>query len=339
MKAVKIIGGIVGVLLVAYIVACAMGPKDFDVTREIDVNAPKNLVYNQVVEFKNWEKWSPWAENDSTLEVTYGEVTRGIGAYYSWVGESRMSGAGSLEIVDAVENESISTHLLFGEQEQPSRGTWTFTENEDGSTHVAWGMDGDPPGFFMRGMILLMGMEQMMIETFDQGLGNIKRISEEEAANMPASTTYDIREVEVAAKTYVGIREVVRMDALSTFFGEKYGAIMGAGVQMEGGAPSALYYSWDEETMTTDIAAVIPVAEAPANVADGMEVFTTEAGKAVQLDYYGDYAAAYDSHVAINEYIIANGLESYLVVEEYTNDPTTVADPSELHTLITYMLK
>jgi len=101
--------------------------------------------------------------------------------------------------------------------------------------------------------------------------------------------------------------------------------------------PGGLFYKWDETNGTTDMAASIPVKES-IEIA-GTNLHTIPAGKAIQVDYYGDYAGSAEAHYAIDEYMNDYGILSNVpIVEEYVTDPTEEKDPKKWLTKITYYI-
>ena len=66
--------------------AIYFGTKDgsFAVTETKIMNAPAELVYDQVKDFKNWKNWGPWMQVDPDIKLEYAEKTAGEGASYSW---------------------------------------------------------------------------------------------------------------------------------------------------------------------------------------------------------------------------------------------------------------
>ena len=69
---------------------------------------------------------------------------------------------------------------------------------------------------------------------------------------------------------------------------------------------------------------------------DGLEAFTT-GGKALMVDHYGPYEKLGDAHMAMEDYMNWHGTQmNGPAIEEYMNDPTMVADASEIHTRIYY---
>jgi effector-binding domain-containing protein len=66
----------------------------------------------------------------------------------------------------------------------------------------------------------------------------------------------------------------------------------------------------------------------------------TLGGKALKVDYYGDYAGSEQAHVAIMEYIDQNGLTAKEpVIELYITDPGMEPDTSKWLTTIYYLVE
>jgi effector-binding domain-containing protein len=105
------------------------------------------------------------------------------------------------------------------------------------------------------------------------------------------------------------------------------------------GAPSGIFYKYDEKEMKADMAAAIPVADAKANV-KGYQLIEIPAGKALQIAYYGAYEKSGDAHMAIDKYMKEKNLTMNThVIEEYVTDPMHEPDTSKWLTNIYYMVK
>lgn len=154
------------------------------------------------------------------------------------------------------------------------------------------------------------------------------------------TTDYVITEADFSPRVYVGARDTVAFDAISGYFNEHIGQIFGA-LQASGTSPSGpvsgLYWSWDMENMRADMAAVVPVASAPA-VVDGYDVIELPAGKALVVEYTGPYEQMMSAHEAIGAYIEEHQMDDPTVVlEEYLTDPQTQPDPSKSQSRIMYI--
>ena len=150
-------------------------PSKMHVERLIKINAPAGVIFEQVNNLKNWEKWSPWLKLDSTLQLTYEGPESGVGAIYKWTGNDRKTGSGKLTISASKPGELILTDFDFGEGNSAAGG-FRF-ETTGGSTLVTWFLDSEM-GFNPVMRYMGMMMKSVMEGVFDRGLNDIKKIAE-----------------------------------------------------------------------------------------------------------------------------------------------------------------
>ncbi|MGV6829126.1 MAG: SRPBCC family protein, partial [Flavobacteriales bacterium] len=67
------------ILLIGGFIYVYPQPNQYDVKRTHFIKAPANLVFEELIDFKNWKKWGPWYETDSSIEASYPELTKGVG--------------------------------------------------------------------------------------------------------------------------------------------------------------------------------------------------------------------------------------------------------------------
>src|SRR5688500_9330206 len=91
----------VAVLLLVLAVAIATRPDTFRVERTATIAAPANVVFGYVNDLHQWTKWSPFEALDPNLKRTYSGAPAGVGAQYSWAGNSK-AGAGTMVIKESV---------------------------------------------------------------------------------------------------------------------------------------------------------------------------------------------------------------------------------------------
>ena len=94
MKVLKILGIILALLIVGYLVACAMGDKQVEVKRTVTINSPVADVWSHVSSLQAQEAWSPWGENDPSNTVTFSGDAGTVGSSTAWKGDS--TGAGTV---------------------------------------------------------------------------------------------------------------------------------------------------------------------------------------------------------------------------------------------------
>lgn len=336
----KILAYILGFLLLGYLAMCFIGPKEIQASRSIEIDAPANAIYQNVSDFKNWKEWMPWFKKDPAMVLTYGDQTSGIGGNYAWSSETQ--GKGNMKIIEAEAGKSMKTEIEFDDM-GTSYGTWKFEPTEDGKVKTTWGMNApDEVNFFMRGMLQLVGMQKQMDADFDMGLASLKEVIETQQANLPTTYGgYEVKTIEVPAKTYIGKRKEMPWAEMTDFYAATFPAAFGVATKAKSemlGMPCGLFYKWDEENQSTDMVAGIPVKVAPESLPEGMTAVSIAAGKALQIDYYGSYDGSAKAHEALDKYIADRGWKIVLPVsEEYVTDPTTVDDPSKVLTKVTYM--
>ena len=171
----KIFKRILLLLVVVIIVGLAyvfFQPSSYDISRTRVIKAPIANVFNTVNEMKTWENWGPWHDEDSTIVVTYGDVTSGVGASNSWISDD---GPGNMKTVNVVQNELIEQKMQFGEFD-PSDVIWKFKEVE-GGTEVTWQMKEDnAPFVFKMASAMSGGWDGMLGTMEDQGLNNLDKL-------------------------------------------------------------------------------------------------------------------------------------------------------------------
>lgn len=336
MKILKIVLFIVLGLVGLFIVIGLVAPKSYHVERSITIDAPKPLVKDQVVKFANFREWEPWGKADPNLKVTIEGEDGQVGAVYSWEGNEDV-GKGKQEI-KTITNDRVDIELTFTEPWESEDGTYyTFKEDDDGKTTITWGMNGSSP-FPMNVMMMAMNVEKMIGEDYDEGLNNLKERCEKMASEKTFGG-YEINTADLSPRTYVMKRETIKWSEMQPFYAEHLKSIMTA-VQAQSlemaGAPSGVYFGWDEVNQQTDMGAAIPVT-GEAEVA-GYESVLIQ-GKALHIAYYGDYEGLEKPHMAMDEYLKAHGMEpSEIVVEEYVTDPMQESDTTKWLTNIYYIL-
>jgi len=183
MKILKRILVILAVLVGLIIVVGFLSPREQHVERSTSIKASPEVVFEQINDLRNWEKWSPWIKLDPTTELKYSEPSSGAGAYYTWSSNNDQVGKGKLAITAVEVNSIVRTKLDF-EGMNPSTGYFKFEPGE-GGTKLTWAFDADMGSNpFYRVMGLMM--DKMMEKPFNEGLAGIKEISERATEPMEA---------------------------------------------------------------------------------------------------------------------------------------------------------
>jgi hypothetical protein len=176
MPIVLIIAIVAALVIILFLIAVASRPAHFRIARAATIGAPLATVHANIDDFHRWQQWSPWAKLDPAAKATFDGPASGLGAAFAWDGNSKV-GAGRMTITDATPTH-IRIRLEFA---RPFTATNTadFTLSPDGpATQVTWAMSGPSP-FFLRAMCMLFfNQEKMVGGMFEEGLANLKKLSE-----------------------------------------------------------------------------------------------------------------------------------------------------------------
>jgi hypothetical protein len=92
----KTIAIVVLVLILGVLGFAATRPDELTVQRSISIKAEPAKIYPLLVDFNQWQAWSPWEKLDPTMKRTLSGAASGQGAVYAWDGSSKV-GAGRME--------------------------------------------------------------------------------------------------------------------------------------------------------------------------------------------------------------------------------------------------
>lgn len=319
--------------------AIYFGTKDgnFAVTETKVMNAPSELVYDQVKDFKNWKNWGPWMQVDPNIKLNYAEKTEGEGASYSWTSDHMEVGNGSMETTKVIPMKEMEQKILFHTPLGDSKSDvfWRFEDTETpGQTKVSWGMKGKQT--FLEKVFMSFqdtDMETGISEMFQNGLTNLDSLVSKEMKKFSINVdgvTYH------GGGYYMYVTTATRKNEI----GEKMGAMLGqVSAYMEenklamSGMPFTIYNEIDELNGTMIFSACIPVKER----------VITPSGSPVLCGYMkpqttlkttlkGNYEHLEKAYATAMEYIATNKLvmpPAAKMFEIYSTDPGLVPNPAD----------
>jgi hypothetical protein len=179
------------VALAILVVVVATRPSAYHVERSVQIDAPVAIVFGMVHDLKTWGAWSPWDKRDPEMHKTFTPTTSGVGASYAWEGNKKV-GKGKMTITDEQAPERLVERLEFIEPFQSVAET-SFTFKPDGAdgARATWALDGNN-NFVGKAFGLIMNMDRLIGRDFEDGLANLKRVSEA-ARPLPAPTAAALR--------------------------------------------------------------------------------------------------------------------------------------------------
>ncbi|AEM69099.1 Polyketide cyclase/dehydrase [Allomuricauda ruestringensis DSM 13258] len=167
---------ILGIVLLIIILA-AIAPKNYNVSRSIEISKPKSVVFDYLKSLKRQGEWSPWDKRDPNMKKEFTGTDGEVGAINYWKGNKEV-GEGEQEITKIVEGERIESELRFLKPFKSTSDAYIVTKELDkNSTKVVWGFSGKNK-FPMSIMMLFMNMDKAVGKDFEEGLASLKEILE-----------------------------------------------------------------------------------------------------------------------------------------------------------------
>ncbi|MBC7776697.1 MAG: SRPBCC family protein, partial [Phycisphaerae bacterium] len=174
MKALKFILFTVLGLAALFLLLALFARHDYHIERSIEIEAPREIVYNQVRFFKNAPNWSPWLYLDPNVETSIEGPDGEAGTTYKWSGNEKI-GKGS-QTIKSVRPERIDLTVVYNDF-SAAPAYFAFSEKDE-VTKVIWSMDMHVP-FPWNAFSMLTDMNNSFVgKDFENGLANLKKYCE-----------------------------------------------------------------------------------------------------------------------------------------------------------------
>lgn len=148
----------------------ATQPSEYEVERSRIIKAQKSVVFSYVNDYRNWEDFGSWKDDDPDMKFTYSDTTIGKGASYSWEGQS---GEGKTETIFEKENDSIAQKVIFSGNE--AKAYLTFKEVA-GGTKITWHSKGNLNFMAKAYAVFKGGSDKMIGEMYDKTLAKLDKV-------------------------------------------------------------------------------------------------------------------------------------------------------------------
>ena len=147
-------------------------PSKYRVVRNVPMKTSADAIFAQINSPRTWPEWTAWTRaRYPDMQVSFSGPDSGVGATYSWAGQS--AGQGTLTITQSDPGKGISYDLAFENGKFKSQGAITITAAGD-QLNVTWSNEGDLGRNPIARYFGLM-MDRRMGPDLEQGLGNLKR--------------------------------------------------------------------------------------------------------------------------------------------------------------------
>jgi len=323
-------------LLLILVLSVALGgyfislDSHYTVVRERKIDAPANLVYLQIADLKNWEKWAPWKDKDSLIKFEYPGKTHGEGDYFRFTDTE--GNRQKLTNVTLQPDTLIVQTLSSTDEMQEYK--WQIIPQEKG-VKVRWTVSGELKPiqrFFADQMDDLMGPAMVRgLELIDR---NVHK-------DMEKHETTILKPVDLSATYYLYKTASCKMDSLGKTMDEILPEVIIYAVKNQiemNGKPFVVYNKWDEQNNSVIFSAGVPTKEkilvSDANILTG----EMPGGHYQKVKYQGDYKYMREAWKRAYDYI--NQKENIIVdttrepFEEYAVGHTKSLNPADWITYI-----
>jgi len=171
-------GSAIGIIILILLVAAFTVSTEFSVERSIEIEKPKDDVFEYVRFLENQYNYSVWGSVDPNMQREFRGTDGAVGFVSAWEGNEE-AGAGEQEIIGMSEGERIDYELRFFEPFESTSYAYMSTEAlSDSLTQVSWGMYGTFPRP-LNLMLLFFDLENAIGDDYQAGLNNLKVLLEE----------------------------------------------------------------------------------------------------------------------------------------------------------------
>lgn len=326
MKALKVIGVILLILIVLFFVVALFLPSKMHMESSMVIDRPASQIFKQVNNYRNWENWSPWMELDPDMSITYEGPELGKGASYAWISE--VHGNGKMTITESKPYEYVTNELNFMNSGGPAYSNFYLSETEEG-TQVLWTLDIPKLTYPVERYFGLL-MPGMMKKFFNQGLENLAEVT----SQMPEPVM--VTQTTLPEMKVITVMDSCHWSEFEAKIGAMYGELIGylasnKDVQVSG-APFTMYSKWDEANQFAVFEAGLPVNKEVSG--KGSVIFKTiPESRVITATHFGRYDQIEPVYVALEEYMKEFGLqEACCPMEVYINDPSMEPDTAKWQT-------
>ncbi|MFM9945173.1 MAG: SRPBCC family protein [Bacteroidia bacterium] len=338
MRIIRIIFIFIFVIVGLYLLASLFIPSRYTIERSKTFNAPKDIVFEQIASFKDWEKWSPRKERDPKMKSLFGPGDLKVGSYWLWKGKK--AGEGRITATEVKDQHQILYHLSLNSPFKSELDGNIKLESNGNQTKVIWVEEGTNP-FYLR--VLNLFMNKKIGPDLERGLELLKTMAESESEILKKEYFgYRIKETRFAGAKVGYVKKAIIMDELDEFFVKNYTKIKSEAKNCNfkiDGQPMALFYRWDYANGVATVAAAIPM-QGDSTLGEDIGLMQLQPQKALLLNYYGGYKSSINAYRALDNFARNNNLRlSKPVIEEYIIGPKTQPDSTRWHTKIWYLLQ
>ena len=255
MKIIKYVFLLLLLALVGISVYIATQSGDYTVKRSTYIKVPKEIVFNYVNDYRNWDQWLDLDADPSDIQFNFSENTIGQEGSFSWTNGNQN---GKFESLFVKENDSISQKLIIDDNTSMSSLTlkdsiggtkldWTVTGTADFTTKIKAAFQG--------------GIVMLKAKMFQNSLNNVNAIITKEIKTFSVEV---VGEVKIDSVYYVKQTATVKMREVNskiTSMMQRMDKFFKNGNMQMNGNPFVIYESTDTQNKTITFSVCGPLKE------------------------------------------------------------------------------
>ena len=167
---------VIAVIILLVLLLGYTSPRVATMERSILIEASEKDIFPYLNNLKLFvDRWSPWTDKDPNAIHEYNDIPEGVGAFYSWKGEPKKVGEGSMRIEESEANSFVKILLNF-KGRGAAYAKWTISRKGE-SSEVKWNFESDN-GMNPIGRIFGRFMDKFLGPDYEKGLNKLKEVVE-----------------------------------------------------------------------------------------------------------------------------------------------------------------
>lgn len=339
----RVLSGLFIAFVIFVVAAVGVGfflPERAHVERSTLIDAPPATVYAVLGGFKQFNRWSPWADLDPKTQYLYSGAPFGPGARQKWQSDDPNVGGGSQEILEATPYSQVKVRLSFDSMSTENQLTYTLTPEGEG-TRLVWAMDTGFGGDLLNRYFGLL-FDRMIGPDFEKGLSRLKPFVESLPKDDFTSADFSLREVAARPLALLPVETPFTEAApVLTAAYTRIGEFVAASGRRIVDTAITVTRRYDEQTQLWTVDAALPIDQpcTPAAEEDGVQCRSSYAGWVIYARHKGAYASIPAHYASLRSFKTAAGLEDNGDRwEQYVSDPATTPE-AELATDLYWPIK
>jgi effector-binding domain-containing protein len=327
MRILKYIFLLLFLILIGLTVFVATQKATYDVTRSKVIKNPRPVVFNYINDYRNWETFASWIQNDESIKFNYPELTIGKGASCNWTNDS---GSGTIKTLFAKENDSLVQNMT--QNDEKSEIYWKFKDTI-GGTKVTWRSKGK---LDFKSKVLAFfqgGVNSVVADSYEKSLENLNKTLDYEINTFKIKVNGIVNRPEgYYLKQYMHCKQKdvdknikILVPRMEHFFEKNK--------MVANGKPFIIYHKYDRANDYVSFSVGMPVRDS-INIMPGSDI---ESKKLVpyttlKTTLIGDYSHTQTAWKRALEYISKNKLERNLsgqIIEVYVKGRNDIKNPSK----------